>query len=104
MSTGDHNAIEALGPRLASRIVDEGNCWRWTGRIDWKGYGWLSADPAHRLTYEAAVGPIPAGLVIDHLCRNPWCVNPAHLEPVTQKENVHRGIAFRTAHEFEWTV
>jgi len=46
----------------------------------------------HRLTYEALVGPIPPGLVIDHLCRVPECVNPDHLEPVTHAENLARGI------------
>jgi hypothetical protein len=46
---------------------------------------------AHRLVYELLVGQIPEGLVIDHLCRNPRCVRPDHLEPVTQGENVRRG-------------
>lgn len=46
---------------------------------------------AHRAVYEALVGPIPPELELDHLCRNPACVNPAHLEPVTRKENVRRG-------------
>jgi len=46
---------------------------------------------AHRASYEAFVGPIPAGLTLDHLCRTPLCVNPWHLEPVTHKENLARG-------------
>lgn len=46
---------------------------------------------AHRIAYEIVIGPIPDGLVIDHLCRIPACVNPAHLEPVTSRENVLRG-------------
>lgn len=45
----------------------------------------------HRVAYEAWVGPIPEGRVIDHLCRQRACVNPAHLEPVTTMENLHRG-------------
>ena len=48
---------------------------------------------AHRFAYEEYVGPIPDGLQIDHLCRNKWCVNPEHLEPVTCRENALRGVA-----------
>jgi len=45
----------------------------------------------HRVMYEQEVGPIPEGLVLDHLCRQPPCINPSHLEPVTNAENLHRG-------------
>jgi hypothetical protein len=48
---------------------------------------------AHRFAYENLVGEIPDGLALDHLCRNPRCVNPDHLEPVTHAENVRRGYA-----------
>jgi len=48
---------------------------------------------AHRLAYERARGPIPDGLVIDHLCRNRWCCNPDHLEAVTNEENILRGFS-----------
>ena len=46
---------------------------------------------AHRAAYEVRIGPIPDGMVIDHLCRNRACINPAHMEPVTNRENVLRG-------------
>lgn len=72
-----------------------GGCWTWTGNISIQGYGRFCVNyrgyRAHRLAYELLVGPIPRGLVLDHLCRNKLCVNPAHLEPVTQRENVLRG-------------
>lgn len=73
-------------------------CWDWQGRLNNAGYGHMSVRYdegmktvlAHRMSYEAFVGPIPDGLVIDHLCRNRTCVNPAHLEPVTSRENILR--------------
>lgn len=70
-------------------------CWLWLGPMRSNGYGFLviseKMPSAHRLIYEAEVGPIPPSLVLDHLCRNPSCVNPDHLEPVTQAENCRRG-------------
>lgn len=71
-------------------------CWGWQGVKIPTGYGQLCVEGkmvgAHRLAYEILVGPIPEGLVIDHTCRNTGCVNPAHMEPVTNKENVLRGV------------
>ncbi|MFK5284023.1 HNH endonuclease signature motif containing protein, partial [Lacticaseibacillus paracasei] len=49
------------------------------------------SQKAHRFMYERLVGPIPAGMQLDHLCRVRPCCNPAHLEPVTQRENIARG-------------
>lgn len=76
-------------------------CWLWTASIKPQGYGefWAGEDHvyAHRFAYVLLVGPIPAGLQIDHLCRVRRCVNPAHLQPVTQRENVLRGEGFSAA-------
>jgi len=76
-------------------------CWEWTASRDRKGYGLFRLGirkagtrrlvQAHRFAYRVFVGPIPAGTVLDHLCRNPSCVNPTHLEPVTAAENNRRG-------------
>jgi hypothetical protein len=82
------------------RVDKTDGCWLWMGERDPLGYGrfrWRGRKStsvlAHRNAYEMVVGPIPEGLTIDHLCRNPACVNPAHLEPVTNEENVRRGLA-----------
>jgi HNH endonuclease len=70
-------------------------CWEWQGCWASDGYGKVQLDGrgvgAHRVAWELTNGPIPAGLTIDHLCRNRRCVNPAHLEAVTQQVNVLRG-------------
>ena len=71
-------------------------CRVWTGRLDTGGYGIERRLRAHRVSYELIVGPIPAGLCIDHLCRNRACVNPSHLEPVTIRENCRRGTVLIT--------
>lgn len=72
-------------------------CWEWTGNRDPHGYGRITVAKktkrAHRVVYEHFKGPIPEGLVIDHLCRNPGCVNPDHLEAVTIKVNTLRGVS-----------
>lgn len=88
-------------PRLPERFWRnvrhaEGGCWKWVGGTDRLGYGRAHVgggkyQSAHRRAYESFVGPIPDGLVIDHLCRVRNCVNPEHLEVVTQRENVLRG-------------
>lgn len=86
-----------------------GGCWAWTGGRNDDGYGIAvvakeTQRNAHRVAYEWLVGPVPEGLVLDHLCRVRHCVNPEHLEPVTQQENVQRYTrtitACRQGHEF----
>lgn len=70
-------------------------CWNWTGAKKQGGYGRVRINQiaygSHRAVWEMFVGPIPDGLLLDHLCRNPSCVNPDHLEPVTVRENLRRG-------------
>jgi hypothetical protein len=75
-------------------------CWPWKMSTQPSGYGqtWDGKRVlyAHRVAYELAIGPIPEGLVLDHLCRNRRCVNPAHLEPVTDAENIRRAAVLIT--------
>ena len=89
---------EAAVSRFWSRVDrTTGDCWIWTGSKTSAGYGNLAIQQrwhyAHRLSYELVIGPIPEGLVIDHLCRVRHCVNPDHLEPVTNRVNIARGMA-----------
>lgn len=85
---------DPVGVRLERRTDRSGDCWEWLGPKR-RGYGRIQHEGrgqrVHRVAYELVHGPIPEGLVIDHLCRNRGCVNPAHLEPVTAGENVLRG-------------
>lgn len=71
-----------------------GGCWLWTKSKSPDGYGWASLNgktyQAHRLVYELLNGPVGRASQLDHLCRVRHCVNPAHLEPVTPRENQAR--------------
>lgn len=89
--------------RILSRVSPEPNsgCWLWVGKVNYSGYatdnvpignGKHKSPLIHRVSYEHFAGPIPHGLVLDHLCRVRCCVNPRHLEPVTQSENLRRGV------------
>lgn len=90
-----HERWPSLRERVEARIDRSGDCWVWTGNRS-GGYGQVWARRrmllVHRYVYEQLVGPISEGLVLDHLCRNLSCCNPAHLEPVTTAENVRRGL------------
>lgn len=75
-------------------VRDPSGCWIWRGRKSKpNGYPQFGKRWAHRFAYELLVEPIPQGLTIDHLCRVPACVNPTHMEPVTQAENSRRASA-----------
>jgi hypothetical protein len=81
--------------RFWAKVEKSDGCWVWTAATR-TGYGLFCPTPtrpvmAHRFAYELLVAPIPVGLELDHLCRTPLCVNPAHLEPVTHRENCLRG-------------
>jgi len=78
-----------------ARIDKTETCWLWTGSRDRLGYGKLSVlgsqvKLAHRVAYTLLIASIPPELCLDHVCRNPSCVNPEHLEVVTQRDNVRR--------------
>src|SRR5438105_2573404 len=81
--------------RFWAKVEKTDTCWLWTASTANGGYGAFVLNDvivrAHRFAYELLVGPIPEGLQLDHLCRVRHCVNPAHLEPVTQQENIRRG-------------
>lgn len=82
--------------RFVAKVDFTDECWDWSASVTPHGYGRFYAGGgatwvyAHRYAWETFVGPIPEGLTIDHLCRNPRCVNPDHLDPVSLGENIRR--------------
>lgn len=94
------HVFKSIEDRLFEKVHFEPNsgCWLWVGADNGAGYGTMTSGHstrayAHRVSYELARGPIPDGMHLDHLCRIRCCVNPDHLEPVTNAENARRGLA-----------
>ncbi len=106
MPTGvyDRRKIPIIERFLAKIVKDkETGCWNWVGYVNKGGYGLISSDTrpllSHRVSHTFYKGDIPKGFDIDHLCRNRSCCNPDHLEAVTRKENLKRGIGPQLASE-----
>tara|TARA_R110002020_G_scaffold10785_4_gene40931 strand:+ start:823 stop:1386 length:564 start_codon:yes stop_codon:yes gene_type:complete len=76
---------------ISRYVVAKNGCWNWRGHKSKAGYGMHSNRSktigAHRVSYVIHKGQIPVGLVVHHVCNNPSCVNPDHLDAITQKEN-----------------
>jgi hypothetical protein len=96
---GSPGAVNRAYKSLAlfwSKVDKTPTCWLWTAYIERNGYAYFKYKGerigVHRLSYELVNGPIPAGLQIDHLCRVRHCLRPDHLEAVTTRENLMRGI------------
>jgi len=91
----EQKQIEQLPANMPPKIVVENRCWVWRGAKTSSGYGSVAHRgriwSSHRLAYTLLAGDVPEGLQLDHLCRNKLCCNPAHLEPVTAKQNRNRG-------------
>lgn len=95
--------VASLLSENSLRATDGTGCLLWTGRLTSHGYGIVRLPgrntAVHRLAHEVWIGPIPPGLHIDHVyangCRHKHCIEPAHLEPVTNEENIRRGFAAR---------
>lgn len=95
--------IDLRAKLLRNRTITASGCWEWTKTVTKNGYAKVSLGSraggarraqvyVHRLAYELWRGPIPEGLELDHLCRNRRCFNPDHLEPVTRRVNMLRGV------------
>ncbi len=90
-STGNHRFAGPMAERIELYSIPEPNsgCWLWLNRVNGAGYGDIGAGKsAHRASYSAFVGPIPAGIHVLHKCDQPSCVNPDHLFLGTQQDNM----------------
>jgi hypothetical protein len=83
--------------RFLEHVAKTATCWLWTSRTDDFGYGHFKVKgrslKAHRVAWTIERGPIPDDKTLDHICRNPRCVNPAHLALISNKENILRGVS-----------
>lgn len=105
---GDHldsvAEVELLPTHVLQASWSDFPCILWQGRINRNGYGYVQVGKArtkvmaHRLMWEAFVGPIGAGKQLDHLCRNRGCIQVQHLEPVSNQENTLRAVAAKRKH------
>jgi len=99
--------MKTVEERFWEKVRKSDGCWEWIAYTNPDGYGHFRVDGrivrAHRWAYEHLVGPIPSGLDLDHRCRVRHCVNPAHLEPVTRKENILRGAGRGAQHARQTT-
>jgi hypothetical protein len=98
MPRGHYSRIKGTTEDRFWAKVESRDCWDFTGGRKPHGYGNFWAEKgrcvlAHRYAWETLVGPVPAGMVLDHLCRNRACVNPDHLQPVPQNVNAARGFS-----------
>lgn len=88
--------------RFWNKVVKTNKCWNWTGAKGQWGHGqfWNGKRlvNAHRISYEMHIGKIPKGLTIDHMCRNPPCVNPKHLQAITMRDNILLGSKAQNTH------
>lgn len=82
--------------RFWDKVLFTSDCWEWQAVKNKDGYGMIALNrkmiSAHRVSYQMYKGSIPRQLMIDHLCRNRKCVNPHHMELVTNQENCIRGL------------
>jgi len=92
--------MRTLEERFWEKVDQSGECWTWTAATDSHGYGQMWTEPkkqpAHRISWKLANGPIPAGMFVDHICQTRLCVRPEHLRLVTNKQNLEHRVGAQT--------